>query len=72
MLFIIMVCLIVGLAYSFTQACHALPFYDLRAGHPRNGLRAVSGVARPHGGPLVAVFYPFENPTPHAHMKNQL
>jgi hypothetical protein len=48
---------------SFTQARHAQPFYALQAGHPLNGITAVSGVACPQGGWPAAVFYPLGYPT---------
>jgi hypothetical protein len=35
---------------SYTWAYHAQPFYTLQAGHPQNGLMAVSGVAHLQGG----------------------
>jgi hypothetical protein len=34
---------------KFQQAHHALPFYTLRVGQPRNGIMAVSGVACQQG-----------------------
>jgi hypothetical protein len=46
----------------------AQPFYALQAGQPRNGLTAVSGVARlPVTFYLLpSTFYPFGHPTPYA------
>jgi hypothetical protein len=49
------------------MARHALPFYALRAGHPWNGHKAISGVARKQGGGPVAVYYPFGHPMPYAY-----
>jgi hypothetical protein len=43
---------------SFSSARYARPFYVLRAGHPRNCLTAVLGVARQQGGRPADVFYP--------------
>jgi hypothetical protein len=48
-----------------------VPLYALRVGHPRNGLMAVSGVARPLGGQPAAVFYPLGHPTPYAYVVGQ-
>jgi len=50
---------------KFHLGLHARPFYALRAGHPRNGLMAISGVASPQIGRPVAVFYPLGYPTLH-------
>jgi hypothetical protein len=47
---------------SFTRARQALPFYALWAGHPWNGLTAVSGVVHPQGRRLAAVFHPHGHP----------
>jgi hypothetical protein len=55
---------------SFTRACHALPFYVLWAGHPLNGLTAVSGVDRSQGGRPAAVLYPLGHSTPYAYDQN--
>jgi hypothetical protein len=55
---------------SFIHACHALPFYALRVGHPCNGLTAVSGVVCQQGGRSAAVFYPLGHPTPYAYVRH--
>jgi hypothetical protein len=50
---------------GLTRAHHARPLYTLRAGHPRNGCKAVSGVTCPQGRCPVAVLYPLGYPTPY-------
>jgi hypothetical protein len=47
---------------NFTRTHHALPFYALRAAHPRNGLFR----GGPNAGPA-AFFCPFGHPTPYAY-----
>jgi len=44
-----------------------LLFYALQAGHPRNGITAVSGVAHLQGGRPAAIFYPYRHPTQYAY-----
>jgi hypothetical protein len=44
--------------------------YTLRAGHPRNGLLAVTEVACPRaGGRPMVDFYHFGHPTPYAYVR---
>jgi hypothetical protein len=50
----------------FHPACHAQPFYALRAGHLWNSITVVSGVAHLQGGWPAAVFYPLKHPIPYA------
>jgi hypothetical protein len=50
--------------YSNARAHHALPFYALRAGHTRNCLTAVSGVATRIAGGLWLSYYPLGYPMP--------
>jgi hypothetical protein len=40
------------------------------AGYRRNSLMAISGVAYPHGGRPVAIFYPFGDPIPYTYGKS--
>jgi hypothetical protein len=47
----------------------AMPY--LSAGHPLNGLMAVSVVARPQGEQPAAIFYPFGHPTRYTYDNNR-